>query len=211
MRCAEVGGERWGHRAPERRGSGTASKLMSQCSTLPTASFDTCVSQLLIMPNAREDTYDSASESSVRRLLETLLCSPSDSSLWSRPSSAGLGRSGSGGTSSREPACEASSCTDLRRRLRRPLKSFDIFLRCEEPSLWVPSPEAYISLLAIDVADELMPSLDTVRAGGAASELSLLIWSVDDVVLRARSMDAMAGVEIALRGGWVVSGGITDG
>lgn len=56
---------------------------------------------LKIGDDAGRNTYTSGSESSVMRLLATLLWSPSDSSLWKRGSSSGvlmMGMSGMGGT-----------------------------------------------------------------------------------------------------------------
>lgn len=56
---------------------------------------------LEIGDDAGRNTYTSGSESSVMRLLATLLWSPSDSSLWKRGSSSGvlmMGMSGMGGT-----------------------------------------------------------------------------------------------------------------
>ena len=154
----------------------------------------------------KADTYDSTSESSTRRLLATLLCNPSDSSLWKRASSpCGMmsGMSGSGGTSAPVSPGETSSCIDLRRLLRPTLNSLDI-LRREDVSLFasseprrllrlskVPSPDVRrspspdLSLPVTDVAVELTPPLDGRRATGATSEFSLL--PSEDVVLCVRS------------------------
>jgi hypothetical protein len=73
-------------------------------------------------------TYASSSESSVKRLLATLLNSPSDSSLWFRP----LLWLGAGGMSSLGSTWEMSLVADFL-RLLRPLNSLD--MRRREVSL----------------------------------------------------------------------------
>lgn len=85
------------------------------------------------------ETHASVSESSVTRLLATLLCSPSDSSLWNR--SIELPTTGSGGTwSVVSPSCERSSWAADFLRCRLLLKSLDI-LRRVLSSPWPTSSE----------------------------------------------------------------------
>jgi hypothetical protein len=135
-------------------------------------------------------TYASSSESSVKRLLATLLNSPSDSSLWFRP----LLWLGAGGMSSLGSTWEMSLVADFL-RLLRPLNSLD--MRRREVSLR-PSSELRLlslssapsedlrksSLLSTETADESGP-LEVDRPTGAR----LLLES--SRALRALSRAAM--------------------
>lgn len=167
---------------------------------------------LLLGIGMERDTYGSASESSVRRLLATLLFSANESSLWERASSAGalmVGTSGTGGMTWFTSPWDMS-CMDLDRPLRA-LNILESLRRCDDVSLLASSeprlfllsnaPSADVcmslaaspwpSLLVTEVAEELMLPLEGARWTGAASELSLLVPPMDDVVLRARSTTAI--------------------
>jgi hypothetical protein len=155
-------------------------------------------------------TYGSVSESSVSRLLATLLCKASESSLWFRGSALGRLTCGTGGMSSLGSRCDRSSwlTADLV-RLLRPLNILDMRRRwCEEVSLRASSePRRRIlssapsddlrrsssraSLLATETAEESGP-FDVARLVGAA-KLSLLAASRKGLALLAPSTVAMAG------------------
>jgi hypothetical protein len=158
----------------------------------------------------RHVTYCSVSESSVSRLLATLLCRPSESSLWFRGSALGRLTCGTGGMSSLGSRCERSSwlAADLV-RLLRPLNILDMRRRwCDEVSLRASSePRLHIlssapsadlrrsssrvSLLATETAEDSGP-LDVARLAGAA-RLSRLAASRKGLGLRARSTVAIVG------------------
>lgn len=161
-------------------------------------------------------TYASESESSVKRLLATLLCRPSESSLWFRGSTLGRLPCGTGGT---VPSCR-SDCERLSpswavadfRRLLRPLNSFDMRCRWDEEVSLRPSSElrllrrsrapsealrksssllSLLSLLAIETADDSGP-LELARLTGAAKllleRLAAIVLFQDPIQLQAQYM-----------------------
>lgn len=146
--------------------------------------------------NKRVETHPSMSESSARRLLGTLLCRPSDSSL----ADACLEAAGMFGTGGMKSSVESDTllCPDLRRVLR-PLNMLDMRRRwLDEVSLWpssaswaLPLSDGRSSLLAIECADELTPPLIVVRTPVGARELSLLPCPIDEARLRTGSAAAM--------------------
>jgi hypothetical protein len=153
-------------------------------------------------------TYGSVSESSVSRLLATLLCRPSESSLWLRGSALGRLTCGTGGMSFAGSSWARSSwlVADLV-RLLRPLNILDMRRRwCDDVSLRPPSEprlrilssvpsddlgrsSSRLSLLATETADD-SGLFDVARLAGAA-RLSLLATSGGGMALLARSTAAM--------------------